>query len=65
MSKSNAIGESAALREARGLKGGWVERFGSDSSAVALMMTASMVDQNLPLRADVYRELAGLVRDQT
>ncbi|MBW6524636.1 hypothetical protein KZ810_14115 [Sphingomonas sp. RHCKR47] len=64
MSNSSAIGESAALREARGLKGGWVARFGSDSSVVAQMMITSMIDQNLPLRADVYRELAGLVGNQ-
>ncbi len=63
MKKVNVIGESAALREARGLKGGWIERFGLNSGAVARMMTISMADKNLPLRADVYRELARLLCD--
>jgi len=62
MSKSDAAVESAAMREARGLKGGWVERFGSEAGVVAQMMINSMNDQNLPLRAAVYHEQAALVR---
>ncbi|MBW6522405.1 hypothetical protein KZ810_02740 [Sphingomonas sp. RHCKR47] len=63
MSKTNASGESEALREARGLKGGWVERFGSEAGVIAHMMRNSMTEQNLPHRAAVYHELEGLVRD--
>jgi hypothetical protein len=62
MSKSGATGESDAMREARGLKGGWVERFGSESGVIAQMMINTMNDQDLPLRAAVYHELAVLVR---
>jgi hypothetical protein len=63
MSKTNATGESDALREARVLKGGWVERFGSDAGVIAHMMCTSMTEQNLPHRAAVYLALAGLVRE--
>lgn len=64
MSKTSADGESDAMREARGLKGGWVERFGSEAGVVAHMMCNSMTEQNLPHRAAVYLALEGLVRER-
>lgn len=63
MSKTNADGEGDAMREARGLKVGWIERFGSEAGVVAHMMCNSMTEQNLPHRAAVYHELEALVRE--